>query len=61
MAERMLKKNFGNLKITIIRPSIVISCYQEPISGWTETIAAAGGITLTAAIGLLRNVQVNPK
>lgn len=59
MAERMLKKNSGNLKITIIRPSIIISCYDEPLSGWTETLAAAGGITLTAALGLLRNIQVD--
>lgn len=59
MAERMLKKNSGSLKITIIRPSIIISCYDEPLSGWTETLAAAGGITLTAALGLLRNVQVD--
>jgi len=27
MAERMLKKNSGHLKVTIIRPSIIISCY----------------------------------
>ena len=59
MAERMLKKNSGNLKVTIIRPSIIISCYEEPLSGWTETLAAAGGITLTAALGLLRNIQVD--
>ncbi len=59
MAERMLKKKSGNLKITIIRPSIIISCYQEPLRGWTETLAAAGGITLTAALGLLRNIQVD--
>lgn len=59
MAERMLKKNSAGLKITIIRPSIIISCYEEPLSGWTETLAAAGGITLTGALGLLRNIQVN--
>ena len=56
MAERMLKKKSGHLKVTIVRPIIITSCFQEPISGWTETLAAAGGITLTAALGLLRNV-----
>lgn len=61
MAERMLKKKSGSLKLTIIRPSIIISCYEEPCPGWTETLSAAGGITLTAGIGLMRNVWVNVK
>ena len=30
MAERFLKDNHGNVPTTIIRPSIIISCYDEP-------------------------------
>ena len=30
MAERSLKKNRGNLRVAILRPSIIVSCYDEP-------------------------------
>ena len=30
MAERSLKKHCGNLRVAIIRPSIIICCYEEP-------------------------------
>jgi fatty acyl-CoA reductase len=56
MAERMLKQNAGHLRISIVRPSIIVSCYKEPVCGWTETLAASGGLSLMVAIGLLRNI-----
>ena len=30
MAERSLKKNRGNLRVAVVRPSIIVSCYEEP-------------------------------
>ena len=30
MAERSLRKHSGNLRVAIMRPSIIISCYEEP-------------------------------
>jgi thioester reductase-like protein len=30
MAERSVKKNRGNLRVAIVRPSIIVSCYDEP-------------------------------
>ena len=56
MAERSLKKHRGNLRIAIIRPSIIISCYDEPCQGWTDTVAASGGIAYTIHAGLLHYV-----
>ena len=57
MAERTLNKVYGKLKCAIVRPSIIISSYQEPLPGWTDTISAGGGIAVGVAVGLMRVVQ----
>ena len=36
MAERSLMKHKGNLRVAIVRPSIIISCYEDPIEGWVD-------------------------
>ena len=56
MAERSLKKNRGNLRIAVVRPSIIISCYDEPLRGWTDSLAAGGGLTFSIQLGLLNYV-----
>ncbi len=56
MAERSLLKNHGKLRISIVRPSIVISSYEEPSPGWTDTLAAGGGITFACGSGLMHYV-----
>jgi len=61
MAERMLKKKHGNLRITIVRPSVIISCEREPFLGWTETLSAAGGLTFAFSMGLLHFVHTTKK
>lgn len=60
MAERTLKKNNGKLRISIVRPSIVISSYEEPTPGWTDTLAAGGGITFAVSSGLMHIVYAAP-
>lgn len=57
MAERALKKKHGNIRLTIVRPSIVIACEEEPYPGWTETISAAGGISFGAHLGLVHFIN----
>lgn len=53
MAERSLKKFHGNIKVSIVRPSIVVSSFEEPMLGWTETISAMGGMTFAVMLGLV--------
>ena len=60
MAEQCLKKNRGNMRLAIIRPSLIISCYEEPCQGWTDTVSAAGGITYTMHSGLLHYLYTSP-
>jgi hypothetical protein len=57
----MLKKCQGNLKIAIVRPSIVISALDEPLVGWTETISAMGGVLFATMLGLLNFLHCNEK
>jgi len=57
MAERTLKKNRGNLRVSILRPSVIISCYEEPVQGWTDTLSAAGGLTYAVSNGIMHYVR----
>lgn len=57
----MLKKRRGNLKIAIVRPSIVISALDEPLVGWTETISALGGVLFATMLGLINFLHCNEK
>ena len=56
MAERVLKKRAGDMPIVLIRPTIVAASWKEPMAGWIDTIAAAGGLTLAGTIGILNFV-----
>jgi fatty acyl-CoA reductase len=40
MVERAITKKRGNLKDTIVRPTIIMSSYEEPVKGWSDTLAA---------------------
>ena len=57
MAERSLKKHCGNIRVAVVRPSIIVSCYEEPCRGWTDTLAAGGGLTFAIHIGLMHYVK----
>jgi fatty acyl-CoA reductase len=54
MAERTLrKKRDPNLPTLLIRPSIISGAMKEPRLGWTDTISAAGGLSLVGGIGIV--------
>ena len=57
MAERALKKNRGNLRVAVVRPSIIVSCYDEPCRGWSDSLAAAGGLTWAMQTGLVHYIK----
>ena len=59
-AERALKKKRGNLPVTILRPSIITACYDDPFMGWIDSPAASGGITLGIEMGIMRLVHSAP-
>lgn len=61
LTERTLKQRKSRVKITIVRPSIVISTAAEPIVGWTETISAMGGLLFAAMLGLINYLYCDDK
>lgn len=57
MAERTLKKRRNpNLPVVLLRPSIIISAIKEPLPGWTDTLSAAGGLSFTGGIGIVKYI-----
>ena len=57
MAERTFKKRRpANLPCVILRPSIIAAAIKEPMPGWTDTLSAAGGLSLAGGIGILNYV-----
>ena len=59
IAERTLKKLRGNIPVTILRPSIIVSCYEDPFEGWIDSPAASGGIVIGVEVGMLHLVYSN--
>lgn len=61
MAERAIKKKRKNIRISIIRPSIIIGSYKEPVQGWTDSIAAGGVIIFGIMNGYMKTLKFGTK
>jgi len=58
MAERTLRKRRPqNMPVVLLRPSIISGSIREPYPGWTDTLSAAGGLSIAGATGLLEFVN----
>ena len=61
MAERTLRKRRDpKLPVFLFRPSIIIGAMNEPMPGWTDTISAAGGLSLVGGIGIVNYIHGHP-
>ena len=49
----MKKRRKPTTPVVLLRPAIIIAAKEEPFPGWTDTISAAGGLTMVGGIGLL--------
>ncbi|XP_071570402.1 putative fatty acyl-CoA reductase CG5065 [Temnothorax nylanderi] len=56
LAERMLQQERGSLPVAIVRPSIVLSSYREPVAGWADNYNGPTGLILAAGKGVFRNI-----
>jgi alcohol-forming fatty acyl-CoA reductase len=61
IAEDVLKKHCHNIPVGMVRPGIVISTYQEPVSGWIDNFYGPTGVIAGAGTGVLRSLRCNPK
>lgn len=56
LAESMLLKESGNLPVAIVRPSIVLSSFREPVAGWVDNLNGPTGIIAAAGKGFFRTM-----
>ncbi len=60
LAERTIKKRHGNLPCTILRPSIVTACKNEPYRGWLDSSTSTGGFVKGYEAGIMHFVFAKP-
>nr|CAH7729579.1 unnamed protein product [Callosobruchus chinensis] len=57
LAENVIKDSAGSLPVGIFRPSVVVSTYKEPISGWTDHMNGPAGVAAAAVSGVMRVIM----
>ncbi|XP_073831837.1 fatty acyl-CoA reductase wat-like [Musca autumnalis] len=60
LAEHVINDHRDTLPIGILRPSIVISSYEEPMPGWVDNINGPIGMLVASGTGLMRTSYGNP-
>lgn len=61
VAEEVVKSQSKDLPVAVVRPSIVISTYKDPVPGWIDNYYGPTGVSYAAAIGLLRSLHAVPE
>ncbi|KAJ8687690.1 hypothetical protein QAD02_023484 [Eretmocerus hayati] len=56
LAESMLLRECGSLPVAIVRPSIVLSSFKEPVAGWVDNWNGPTGIIAAAGKGFFRTM-----
>eukprot|EP00916_Digyalum_oweni_P011108 GHVL01018457.1.p1 GENE.GHVL01018457.1~~GHVL01018457.1.p1 ORF type:complete len:1150 (+),score=170.16 GHVL01018457.1:27-3476(+) len=57
VAEHLLCRNRGNVRLAICRPTIVGAAWRDPLPGWVDSVVASGAMYLAVGLGLLRRAQ----
>jgi len=56
MAERVIEEKASDLPVVIMRPSIVVASWKEPIPGWVDNLNGPTGIIVACGVGLLQTI-----
>ncbi|CAH1959206.1 unnamed protein product [Acanthoscelides obtectus] len=59
LGESLVADELDNLPVVILRPSIVIPIWKEPIPGWTDNINGPAGLLIGAGKGVIRTMYCN--
>lgn len=59
MGEQLVYRYRENVPVVVVRPSIIGCAYRDPFPGWVDALTAAGGILLTSALGVLRELNMD--
>lgn len=58
IAEELVVTEGATLPVCIIRPSIVVSTWKEPVPGWVDNLNGPTGLFLIAGIGVMRTAMI---
>lgn len=58
LSEHLIALEASNLPVAIVRPSIVVAAWKEPIPGWVDNLNGPTGLILAVGKGLLRSMHV---
>ncbi|XP_053994524.1 putative fatty acyl-CoA reductase CG5065 [Hylaeus volcanicus] len=56
LTERLLESESGYLPVAIVRPSIVLSSFREPVAGWVDNWNGPTGIIAAVGKGVFRTM-----
>lgn len=60
LAELLIRDEYAKgFPICIVRPSIVVPAYQEPLPGWVDSLNGPAGLMLGAAKGVIRSMLLD--
>ncbi|XP_068621764.1 fatty acyl-CoA reductase wat-like isoform X2 [Battus philenor] len=59
IAEEGVRKYGEGMPICIVRPSIVISTYEEPVRGWTDSVYGPTGLIIGMGTGVIRTMYMD--
>lgn len=58
LAEHFIAKEASDLPVAIVRPSIVVAAWRDPLPGWVDNLNGPTGLVLAIGKGLLRTMHV---
>ncbi|XP_045465464.1 uncharacterized protein LOC123674585 [Harmonia axyridis] len=58
LAEALVVEQMPNLPLQILRPSVVVPIWKEPIPGWTDSINGPAGLLIGAGKGVIRTMYM---
>lgn len=60
LAEILVRDEYAKgFPVCIVRPSVVVPAYQEPLVGWVDSLNGPAGLMLGAAKGVIRSMLVD--
>ncbi|XP_045458029.1 fatty acyl-CoA reductase wat-like [Melitaea cinxia] len=59
VAEEAVRVYGEGMPICIVRPSIIISTYEEPVRGWTDSMYGPTGLVVGIGTGVLRTMYMD--
>ncbi|EFN87626.1 putative fatty acyl-CoA reductase CG5065 [Harpegnathos saltator] len=61
LAENIIEDSFPHIPSIILRPSIIIPIWKEPLPGWTDNINGPTGLLIGAGKGVIRTMYCDDK